>query len=292
MTIPIVVVNMDKSTDRLEKISNNMRSIGLDFTRFRGINGKELSEEEVEAVTDFTCRNLLCSRSVIGCALSHITIWKNFIKGDYGSADILCVMEDDISVLDGFPKFLNDIHTIREKIDFDIIRVNGAVGTITGTRVSIDDYTFIENPMFPLSTTCYIITKNGAEKALDIFKGSDDNISIPYMVDFSLALGMIIKDNIKYFILVEPLLVSVSLTETSTINSNDNSGILMTILGDSNLKWYLNIPVASITTKYDIPLYSIILVVLLMVGIYHRWIIFSCIVLLELAFSLKLIRGI
>ena len=76
--LPVVIINMEKSTDRLEKITENMNDIGLKFTRFNAINGNQLTDQEVNDNTTFMCRNLLCSRSVIGCALSHITVWKNF----------------------------------------------------------------------------------------------------------------------------------------------------------------------------------------------------------------------
>jgi hypothetical protein len=56
----------------------------------------------------------------------------------------------------------------------------------------------------------------------------------------------------------------------------------MSIFKNGNLNWYLNIPVASIYTRYDISLYTCILLVLLIIGIYRKWYIFSVIVLAEL----------
>jgi GR25 family glycosyltransferase involved in LPS biosynthesis len=273
--LPVVIINMEKSTDRLEKITENMNDIGLKFTRFNAINGNQLTDQEVNDNTTFMCRNLLCSRSVIGCALSHITVWKNFLDNQYGTSDILCVMEDDISISGDFPEFLNDIPSIRESLDFDMMRINCGTGNMTGEKINMGKYKFIKNPVIPLSLACYIITRKGAQKALEIL-----GESVPYIIDFSLGVGMLFN-NMSYLILVNPELVTLSLANPSTINSNGTKGI-MSIFKDGNLNWYLNIPVASISTRYDISLYTCILLVLLIIGIYRKWYIFSVIVLAEL----------
>ena len=273
--LPVVIINMEKSTDRLEKIKENMNDIGLKFTRFNAINGNQLTDQEIKDNTTFMCRNLLCSRSVIGCALSHITVWKNFLDNQYGTSDILCVMEDDISISGDFPEFLNDTPSIRESLDFDMMRINCGTGNMTGEKINMGKYKFIKNPVIPLSLACYIITRRGAQKALEIL-----GESVPYIIDFSLGVGMLFN-NMSYLILVNPELVTLSLAKPSTINSNGTKGI-MSIFKNGNLNWYLNIPVASIYTRYDISLYTCILLVLLIIGIYHKWYIFSVIVLAEL----------
>ena len=99
MNIPIVVINMDKSIERLDKIKKNLNYLDLKFTRFSAINGKELNTSELEKSTSDACRNLLCSKSVIGCAMSHVLVWKNFLKSD---SEIMCVMEDDCHLSDNF----------------------------------------------------------------------------------------------------------------------------------------------------------------------------------------------
>ena len=276
MAIPVVVINMEKSVDRLKKITENINNIGLQFTRFSAIDGSQLTEQEIVDNTTFMCRKLLCSRSVIGCALSHITVWRNFLDNQYGSSDILCVMEDDIEISSDFPNFLNDAEYIQEQLNFDMIRVNCGKTNINMKKVKVGRYTFIENPILPLSMACYLITRQGARKALEILKNR-----VSYHIDFSLALGML-SHQMAYYILADPELITLSLTKPSTICKNDTKGLIMPLIKNSDVKWYLNIPVASIDTRYNISLYTAILLILLIIGLYRKWTIFTVIVLVEL----------
>ena len=250
--IQIVVINMDKSIDRLGDIKKNLDCLDLNFTRFSAINGKELETSEIDKSVSTICKNLLCSKSVVGCALSHITVWKNFLKGD---EEIICVMEDDCQLTDDFKGFLNDIYNIQSKTGFDILSMYCQGICNIGTNIEVGNYKFIKNPVFPLITMCYFITRNGAERALKIL-----GEKINYMVDFSLAIGNVLK-NINYVVLTNPKIAKPSLAK-STINNDNKKGICMYLLGNNNLKWYLNIPLLTIGMKYEISLYIFLLILL------------------------------
>jgi len=84
---------MDKSKERLEKITKNLNSLGLKFNRFSAVNGKELKETEINKVATPLCTNLLCNPGIIGCAQSHKEIWKKLLKDN--KTDYYLILEDD-----------------------------------------------------------------------------------------------------------------------------------------------------------------------------------------------------
>jgi hypothetical protein len=100
-------------------------------------------------------------------------------------------------------------------------------------------------------------------------------------VDFSLGLGMLFQA-MKYYILIDPELITLSLTKPSTIGENDSSGVVMPLIKNTDMAWYLNIPIASIYTQYTISLYTGILLILLIIGICRKWTVFTIVVLVEL----------
>jgi len=269
---PIVVINMDKSVERLDKIKKNLDDLDLEFERFSAINGRQLQNTEIEKSTSLLCRNLLCSKAVVGCALSHITVWKNFLKAD---AEIMCVIEDDCELTQDFKTFLNDIYAIQSKTEFDILSLycNGICNI--GQPIQVGNYKFIKNPLFPLATMCYFITRKGAEKALEIL-----GEKINYMVDFSLAMGRVLN-NINYVVLVSPKIVKSTLAK-STINNDNKKGMCMHLLGDNKVKWYLNIPLLTIGMKYEISIYTTILILLLLVSLYKNCLVLTTIIIVEL----------
>jgi len=65
---------------------------------FYGIDGKELTREQIDPTTTSLC-SMFCTRSMIGCGLSHISLWDHiFNHQDYGDDDIIFILEDDTTI--------------------------------------------------------------------------------------------------------------------------------------------------------------------------------------------------
>ena len=103
---------------------------------------------------------------------------------------------------------------------------------------------------------------------------------INYMVDFSLAIGNVLK-NINYVVLTNPKIAKPSLAK-STINNDNKKGICMYLLGNNNLKWYLNIPLLTIGMKYEISLYIFLLILLLAFSLCKNYLILALFIIIEL----------
>jgi glycosyl transferase family 25 len=174
----VVVVNMEKSKDRWNRISEELSQLNVKHERFPAIEGKKLSTEEINENTTFMARTFFCTHASIGCALSHISIWKNFT--DSGE-DFICVAEDDATFSDKFPKVLEDIPEIFRQTDFDIFELYSDVIT-DGEVTYVNNYYKIVKPKFGLATCCYVLSRKGATKLYELFEGK-----VSYTIDFHIA---------------------------------------------------------------------------------------------------------
>jgi GR25 family glycosyltransferase involved in LPS biosynthesis len=84
----VYVINMDNAGDRMRETTENLHRFHVAFTRIPAIDGATASLANVSPV----CR-MACSRSMIGCALSHARAWQTIIA--HGDDAWHLVLEDD-----------------------------------------------------------------------------------------------------------------------------------------------------------------------------------------------------
>ncbi len=92
------LINLDRSKERLKHVKNSIEKLGFETQRISAVDGAILSQEEINNKVDISSyRNFLGHSpklGTIGCSLSHIKVWENFLKSPYKYA---LVLEDDIS---------------------------------------------------------------------------------------------------------------------------------------------------------------------------------------------------
>lgn len=271
----LVVINLDRSTQRMQHMQNQLDKLNLSFERFSAVDGKTLSNEDLSLFASEICTKAICNRGMIGCALSHMRVLQNFVAS---SDDYLCVLEDDCNLSEKFPQFLADIDSIYKTIDFDFISLY-CLGLCSSLQkdTQVGDYTF-SRPSFPLTTVCYIVSKKGANKLLNLI-----GEKVYYHIDFHIALKKLGKD-FHYYVLKTPSLVFNN-NETSTMGSN-NSSMVLNILEAMNCKtvaWTLNVPVFSLfNMKYSVSLYLLLLLILLCFSFYYHIYVLSIFCLIEI----------
>ena len=102
--IPIILINLEQDTKRLECAMNQLSVLDLPITRFPAIRGSDLDLHNIP-ISWYTRYlidhpNKRCSHQQInsvggiGCYLSHITIWNTFKDTPNG----ILVFEDDLSI--------------------------------------------------------------------------------------------------------------------------------------------------------------------------------------------------
>jgi glycosyl transferase family 25 len=120
--IKIFVITLLHSRKRQEAISMRLKSLGLQFEFIYGVDGKTLSESELEENYDDNKARKYLKRSMtrgeIGCAMSHRLIYKMMVCDNIQRAIIL---EDDSILKDEFPIVIGLLKHI--KIDNYVIKL-------------------------------------------------------------------------------------------------------------------------------------------------------------------------
>jgi GR25 family glycosyltransferase involved in LPS biosynthesis len=182
MISSVYVINLEKDVKRWLEMKKTLIDVGInDYNRIEGVYGKELSELDLKKNTTESC-NKYCTKSMIGCAMSHLKTWETVLKNNDKTALIL---EDDVMLPNDFKYKINK-YMKQVPDNYDIVYV-GCLGceykkrskTITTFLLGFNglqerEHSIIsENvyiPNFPLALHCYIISYKGAKKLINIVK--------------------------------------------------------------------------------------------------------------------------
>ncbi len=85
------IINLPRSRERRENILSECARFKLEAEVFPGVDGKTLSESELRRLAFDLDRNPLC-KAEIGCALSHLSIYRDMIEKNI---PIALILEDD-----------------------------------------------------------------------------------------------------------------------------------------------------------------------------------------------------
>ncbi len=209
----VYVINLDKKSDRWDDIQLNFSETGLKLNRWNGINGTDLSDKQISEITTPLC-NTMCSYSMIGCALSHIGIWRHIVKNNL---DSVLILEDNAYPVDNFNELLKEYWKQVPK-GWDMVYLGGYGSCDKNELVSklntlisgkknkkiYKDGKLMKNvykPAGSFATHAYMISNKGAKKLLnhDAFK------KISYHID-SVIANNIVGDDFNIYT-VDPMLV-------------------------------------------------------------------------------------
>lgn len=277
----IYVINLKKSVDRLNIIKDNFDRYNIKFNRFDAHYGKELPNEAINSNTSLVCKNILCNYGMIGCAMSHMDLWKKLVNDT--NVDHYIIFEDDALIGDDFMQTIGEIDNLKHNLNFDILSLYCGPGP---NCIHIKNISTLKNgvnvgkPLFPLSLTSYIISKQGAQKLLAMIN------KINYHIDMDIAIKNLFGD-ITYLSLNQNLIRHNWETE-STIEHHNSKSILLNILnsgGFINIYWLLNVSVFTVNLKYTVNLYQILLIILIVICIISGAKIIAVLLILELVLT-------
>ncbi len=116
----VYVINLEAAHERLAFMTKQLGEAGVAFERFPAVVGSALSEEELRRLGAPLLQRLFMGRKLlsgeIGCALSHMRIWEKIIKEGH---ELACILEDDVTLLEGFTKqlaFIEKTLDVRENV--------------------------------------------------------------------------------------------------------------------------------------------------------------------------------
>jgi GR25 family glycosyltransferase involved in LPS biosynthesis len=253
----IWIINLDKSTDRFERIKKNMESLNLKYNRFSAIYGKDITQEDLDNDINGICKTLLCNYGTIGCAASHKKLWSQLIDSDVNEYIIL---EDDALLTQKSIDIISKLKPYIEKYNIDylnLVCINYGC-SLKKTEFKIDEYEF-GKPYIPLQTCGYIITKNGAKKLLDIIKNTT------YHVDFEILYVKLMYD-LNYYSTTPRI---IDMFETPTTIGAKRTSLSIEFLNGVGLPyiaWCVNTPTLTFGLNYEINILTIILLILLILN--------------------------
>ena len=165
----VVVVNLERRLDRKQKMQSIFNSQNIYPLWIKAVDGKQLSPtDELKQLVQGN--NYNSRRGVIGCALSHLNIWKQLVQDV--EHDYYIVLEDDIDFAcnDWYEKLTTIQHT-----DEDLIWLGYSMFSHVREKVkhiydvsSVDNITVspFESTQYIGGTFSYIIYKSGAQKLI------------------------------------------------------------------------------------------------------------------------------
>ena len=171
------VINLKHRKDRWQQINKNFEGTGLTLTKWDAISGKDLPDNYIKKVTTDFCYHL-CSPGLIGCWLSHYTLWNHLVKQNEKN---VLILEDDAFPTAHFnqrvDQILNDIPSNYDFVYFGCTgscnpQINQLFHFWTGNS---NQEIYIGNlklgqliyPIYPLATHAYLISNKGAKKLLN-----------------------------------------------------------------------------------------------------------------------------
>lgn len=180
--IPVYIINLKHQPSRWNNTITECKKHGisnLSIHRIDGVYGKKLTPIEIQESTSWLCGKT-CTTSSIGCAMSHIKAWKQFLASNH---NMVLIFEDDVNIKDNFQCQLKKKMDSLPK-DFDIFYIGCAIGCkknstsiediVTRTIHYKREYQEINEdiivPENPLGLHAYILSKAGAKKLLDMIE--------------------------------------------------------------------------------------------------------------------------
>ena len=119
--IPVYVINLAKDKDRWRRIEASLLTLGISPIRIRavdGVNRNSLIRRLIKR--DFATKDWALTPGEIGCALSHISVWKKVLHGGL----VAIILEDDVEIVPSFKQFyFNDLPLFLQRCD--IVKFEG-----------------------------------------------------------------------------------------------------------------------------------------------------------------------
>ncbi|WP_228768488.1 glycosyltransferase family 25 protein [Shewanella sp. TC10] len=167
MQFKVFVINLDKSTDRMAFMQQQLNQLNIEYERVPAVYGKELSEAEISNIfdkkTNLEKYDKVLNVGEIGCYLSHVNCWNDMIDNQINYALIL---EDD-SILDkGLVDLIESVGKLAEQWDYIKLCHGRKKKDIIDFITLNDQFSLGTCLKLPSSTRGQFVSLSGAKKLL------------------------------------------------------------------------------------------------------------------------------
>jgi glycosyl transferase family 25 len=182
----VFVINLDSRADRWKSLLEAEPSL-VTAERISAVDGRKL-QLTPELYQLFQHNTFQWKKSVMGCMLSHVSIWKRILQEKGNS---FLILEDDVRFEPGWREQWNHIDVPK---DADIVYLGGilppnraglsdVLQKVTNHCYSIRPnclFSKIPLPIFHLCAFSYVLTRSGAEKLVSYLTHSHSKLFTPY----------------------------------------------------------------------------------------------------------------
>lgn len=160
------IINLEKSTDRMAHMRQEIEALGVPYTRIEAVYGPDLPEPIQEF--DEKRFNLLTGKHKnpreIGCYLSHIKAFKAFLEGD---SDYALILEDDVQFTETLQGLINE--ALKYKEHWNLLRLSTSRSK-KGSYIEIAKLNESQTLAYPAtvlkSAGAYLISRSAAAECL------------------------------------------------------------------------------------------------------------------------------
>lgn len=196
MSWPCYIINLKENQQRLRNCEKQFLELGLDFQLIDAVNGRNLSQQEIDNVYDSKKNKRLYKAplvpSEIGCYLSHYNAWEKIANGPKEGG---FVFEDDFNAADNLA---NVIKVLSEDSinDWDIVKLFSLNQNPKALSIrEINKRLKIVHPYkIPTCMTAYALTKDAARKLISrhsgVFRPVDEDLK--YFWETGLRVSLIV----------------------------------------------------------------------------------------------------
>lgn len=229
----IFVISLESRPDRVEKIKNFYKNDLNNITFFYGVDKDTLKQYKPKITTVF-CNNH-CTLPMIGCASTHILLWKYI--SNFNDSEYILILEDDTYIdLNYLNSIFKHIKYLFEKNNKQIFLQLVGEGFNLKKVEKVNNIKF-KNYSYHFFLGAYMITPNIAKILYEYFY----NYGINYHIDYSLN-SVFTKKNIKPLLLCSKKIGAQLGQDDSNMSNNNNNSKSFAKDSNQKLHYVLNIP--------------------------------------------------
>lgn len=166
----IYLINLKRRPERLRKMQEVLRLIGMDFKRVEAVDGYNLTEQHLSSINflpDYRdpYHNRPMKLGEIGCFLSHYKVWEYIVNNGHQRA---IVLEDDVRFTQNgtliIKKMMEDL--MKTRLDWDFIYFGRKKMTPPGDEFYVPGHRFLSTVAYSYWTIGYAISFEGAKKLI------------------------------------------------------------------------------------------------------------------------------
>ncbi len=162
----IYIVNLEKDVERKASIKAQLDDLNLDYEFISAVYGKNLTQEEISRLSpDFEKTRLTLPE--LGCALSHLKVYKKIIENN---DSIALILEDDVKINSDIKKYLDLIAHYYNSNKPEIILLGRVNEYIESFKKQLDNTYSLVNVIDSVGAYGYCINQKAAEKLLEFLQ--------------------------------------------------------------------------------------------------------------------------